>query len=64
MTERQKQIYNLGLDHAARLHEDAAIQYERCHLATDAAVHRQWASNIRREYKRTDRPYSEYVKEA
>jgi hypothetical protein len=64
MTDRQKECFNLGLDCAARLHEDSAIQYERLGSLLDAGVHKQWAQNIRRQYLRTVRPYSEYIKEA
>ncbi len=64
MTEEQNKAFNLGLDQAARLHEDAAIQYDRSGNTIDAAVHRQWASNIRRHYKLTQTPIGEYVKEA
>jgi len=53
MTERQKEYYNLGLDHAAHLHEVCANRYDIIGLTNDAAVHRQWAQNIRAEYKPT-----------
>ena len=61
MTDRQKECFNLGLDRAARIHEDSATQYERIHADGDAAVHRQWARNIRSQYLRTKRPFSEYL---
>lgn len=64
MTERQKECFNLGLDRAARLHEDACVHYERLHLQVDADSHKQWAKNIRALYLPTKRPFAEYIKEA
>ena len=61
MTERQKECFNAGVDTAAQVHDEAATQYERLHMANDAAIHKQWAKNIRAKLLFTERPFCGYL---